>query len=547
MVTHQRLKASSKRSRLAGPNCDDYMMIGTGTSDADASASRRRRNTVAAAAALGVAASVILLSDGLAATGTTASGSGGGIGLRRALQVIEDTVATSNAPPSTASNPNAAAVQATHHDIFEAEFLPNPNPTTLDCMRHFLGGRWHNIEDVPQPVPTGSKFQLNNDFTTVVKRSNLNILFLGDSVGENMYFMVEQSFGLDKDKRDVGAYGTNRKGKTQEKIYFNQIPAERGGGYLGFARVLDMFQNIHQGTEWTQWDPQHFADFTAKHGKVDLIFYRTPWPWLTLVNKDIVGNISVDDYTRTMDVIYQQFQPRLGVIMTTSAVNNNGVRDGFVRLRKDNEVIRTFVNSYSPPLNPSGGVQNLVLMDWEKLTDELVKANAQTLGIPAERAFSHYVTGEAVPEAHMYSPEGNRYFFPQLTAMACATNVELSDEQNQAVPPSHPTSIDENRVGTCPDLKRGIASPDGMHWCSSTAGPRTSGGFVCLTKCILAKENASRRGDDRAKQFSDLRLCQDRCNNLFMNMDSSYADGYVHVFGERPGMDLEKDVTAIER
>lgn len=32
-----------------------------------------------------------------------------------------------------------------------------------------------------------------------------------------------------------------------------------------------------------------------------------------------------------------------------------------------------------------------------------------------------------------------------------------------------------------------------------------------------------------------------------MSMDSSYADGYVHLFGERPGVDLEKDVTAIER
>ena len=40
-------------------------------------------------------------------------------------------------------------------------------------------------------------------------------------------------------------------------------------------------------------------------------------------------------------------------------------------------------------------------------------------------------------------------------------------------------------------------------------------------------------------------LC--KCNNLFMSMDSKYADGYVHIFGERPGVDLEKDVTAIAR
>ena len=425
MRSTMRLKAP-KRGRSSAPNNDD-MMFGRDMGDSEKPTARTRRNTVVAAAALGLAASVILLSD---ATGT--SPGGGSIGLRRALQVIESSVV---------ANASSSAPIPIEGLIFDAEFLPNPNPTTLDCERHFLDGHWQTVEDVPQPVPAGSKFQLNNDFTTKVKRSNLNILVLGDSVGENMYLMLEQSFGLEKSQRDVGAWGTNRKGKPQEKIYFNQIPAERGGGYVGFARVLDMFQNANRGTEWTQWDPQHFADFTAKYGKVDLVLYRTPWPWLTIVHKDIVGNISVDDYRRTMDVIFQQFQPRLGVIMATSAVNNNAVRDGFVRLRKDNEVVRTFVNSYSPPAGPDGGVQNLVLMDWEKLTDALIVANAEMQSIPAERAFNHYVTGEAVPEAHMYSPEGNRYFFPQLTAMACAGTAELTDE---------------NRVGTCPAHKRGL-------------------------------------------------------------------------------------------
>ena len=74
-------------------------------------------------------------------------------------------------------------------------------------------------------------------------------------------------------------------------------------------------------------------------------------------------------------------------------------------------------------------------------TGPVIVANAEMQSIPAERAFNHYVTGEAVPEAHMYSPEGNRYFFPQLTAMACAGTAELTDE---------------NRVGTCPAHKRGL-------------------------------------------------------------------------------------------
>ena len=152
MVTHQRLKAP-KRGRSSAPNNDD-MMLGRGMGDSEKPTARTRRNTVAAAAALGLAASVILLSD---ATGT--SPGGGGIGLRRALQVIESSVV---------ANATSSAPIPIEDLIFDAEFLPNPNPTTLDCERHFLDGHWQTVEDVPQPVPTGSKFQLNNDFTTKV-------------------------------------------------------------------------------------------------------------------------------------------------------------------------------------------------------------------------------------------------------------------------------------------------------------------------------------------------------------------------------------------
>lgn len=56
-----------------------------------------------------------------------------------------------------------------------------------------------------------------------------------------------------------------------------------------------MFQNIHQGKAWVEWDPTHFKEFVKNHGAVDILIYRTPWLWLAIINKDVMGNIVPDD------------------------------------------------------------------------------------------------------------------------------------------------------------------------------------------------------------------------------------------------------------
>ena len=120
-----------------------------------------------------------------------------------------------------------------------------------------------------------------------------------------------------------------------------------------------------------------------------------------------LGNIVEDDYYRVLEVSRRMVNPRT-VIFATSAINNNALKmDGFESLRKDNAVLRQFVANYKIPYYSNRGVQNVLLLDWEKLTDALVLANAETMNIPPEMAFKHQVSCEGLSKRHSFT--GARY------------------------------------------------------------------------------------------------------------------------------------------
>ena len=154
-----------------------------------------------------------------------------------------------------------------------------------------------------------------------------------------------------------------------------------------------------------------------------------------------LGRIAEADYYKVLEVARRMVNPRT-VIFATSAVNNNALKlDGFESLRKDNEALRRFVANYQVPYYANRGVQNVLLMDFERLTDALVLANAETMSIPPEMAFRHQVSCEGLSKGHAFT--GTRYC-PHLTAMACAGTRA----------PNHPEVIQ-----TCVEDKRGRISP----------------------------------------------------------------------------------------
>ena len=118
----------------------------------------------------------------------------------------------------------------------------NPFPTTAgqQCETHWdaKNDRWVPPEQA-QAVPAGSRFESNNNFFTKVDFNALNILVVGDSVGENMALFLENShadLGLYKHKRESYREQINLEGRSQDRIWVNHVPEEKGGGYVAFAR-----------------------------------------------------------------------------------------------------------------------------------------------------------------------------------------------------------------------------------------------------------------------------------------------------------------------
>ena len=292
-------------------------------------------------------------------------------------------------------------------------------------------------------------------------------------------------------------------------INTSTVPKERGGGYVAFARVLHLWNDDEideTNQEWKQWQPQMFKDFQREYGDVDVLIYRTPLPWLNYMKGEIVEN----DYYRILDTAHRMVNPRT-VIFATSPINNNAFKDDFVPLRKDNSAVRQFVANYQPPSSPpssaGGGIQNVMLMEWERLTDELVLANAEIMNIPPEMAFKHRVTCEGLSKKHSVT---GPFYCPHLTAMACAGTSS----------PNHPEAI-----ASCVDERRGRLSQDGMHWCEGTTGPRTVGAVACLIQCATTAD-ATFGGDqgNQEPRMAYLKDCQDQCNALWTSMDSAYVD-----------------------
>lgn len=120
----------------------------------------------------------------------------------------------------------------------------NPFPTTAgqQCERHWdpANDRWVTPEQA-QAVPAGSRFAESNNFFTKVDFNALNILVVGDSIGENMALFLENShsdLGVYMHQRESYREQINPQGRYQDRIWVNHVPEEKGGGYVAFARLV---------------------------------------------------------------------------------------------------------------------------------------------------------------------------------------------------------------------------------------------------------------------------------------------------------------------
>ena len=119
-------------------------------------------------------------------------------------------------------------------------FNPNPNTKGQQCETHWDAEEdsWTAPEEA-QPVPAGSRLETNNNFLAKVDFNALNIMVVGDSVGENMALFLENAhagIGVLKHQRESYREQINLQGRNQDRIWVSHVPEEMGGGYVAFAR-----------------------------------------------------------------------------------------------------------------------------------------------------------------------------------------------------------------------------------------------------------------------------------------------------------------------
>lgn len=87
---------------------------------------------------------------------------------------------------------------------------------------------WHKPLETPE-VPPGSRFDINNNFLTHILKSNLNVFFIGDSVGENLASFYEESHWSKgaKERRSEHVFKKNLHGNKQPIYWVNNLLAGR--------------------------------------------------------------------------------------------------------------------------------------------------------------------------------------------------------------------------------------------------------------------------------------------------------------------------------
>lgn len=398
--------------------------------------------------------------------------------------------------------------------------------SSLESVR--VSFKLHTIDDVPVPdkflsvdtfvcqkrsdlppsfAPTqdGRLF----DFTTTVS-TDLKLIFMGDSLGHQF------SQGFDAAVLEEGHESRRNvmlKYQIKRKIFdcLTISAPTRGGGVSAFWRFTKLLQRgkgrksmacsaIETG--WGQnfalrlLDYQYSDDSAPNSANIvsgfDAAILRIPHGWMKA--EEITRERLVEAINFCNEVLGVRT-----VVITTIAINNNAMKTGeWDEVTKTNVMIQNIQDNWKQPNDGEDGVEWVLLQQFSSFTLELIKANAEYIG---------------------YDVSNTDYLFDQL-----AGNLNWP----QAIPMVCANKPRDNLVTEC---HRNKISPDGIHWCVETIGPRYTASVACLLGCIYNGRTPERTTDGLAS----LRRCEHDCNEQFMTLkrvDEEWIGNGRTIFSE---------------
>ena len=377
----------------------------------------------------------------------------------------------------------------------------------------FLCGMGHPDRHVRESLHSEMQpyFNFSTSFTT-----NLKILVLGDSTGNNIFDMLVNSLRLNANNVISQPHFLERgggpgSGKDVVMSIFNNNSQGQGSGAIAHQRIIGMFLREYEGWAPANWNKGwkirtflYFSDFVSnftqenrtqhhsqiankktihlsggkqktiqwkESGKFDALVFKIPSPsWVSL------EGVTPDTIQESIELAHDLLGVRVVILVSLHFCNSNDAKATFLRqeVAEKNQMLFDFARNWTKAHGrDKSGIRSVYVLDSGRLNNELMEWNARLLGIDT-------VHNNHSGTFHFTTKNGES--ISQSAAQVCG---KYPDDNGDCV--------------------RNSITEDGMHFCIHTLGPRYAAGVACQLQCAYPPTD------------SDGWDCSQICNDRFMS------------------------------
>lgn len=411
-------------------------------------------------------------------------------------------------------------------------------------INHRIAFRLHKLEDMavnPPGIYAPLSCKNNADLTSTLANegvldfkvsisTDLNMIFIGDSIASQLAQAFD-SAALEPhyDYLSNSIKGTFSYMNKKKHICITQSTIRGGGGtaYMRNNGILSSnsmirFHHCKHGSQ--AWGADLVASFLDNHHPVDeqprrkgggrsfnaAILKIPALGWI----KDI-KSVTKEKIMEAIDLVGKHFGAETVIISTLTFSNNVKTLNDWVGIQRVNEMIRQIARNWEfLPKNDLSRVRWVLVQEFGNFTNQMIWTNAKHIGYDVDLNFS--VNGwEGVRADFLLErfEQVSKFQYPHSKPMVCAKMPNSTNVQSCVC----------NKI-----------SPDGMHWCTPTLGPRYSASVACLLGCVYNGELGylSERENSNIMNES-VRACEDECNQRFMSLvpvDNDWIDDGVTIY-----------------
>jgi len=400
--------------------------------------------------------------------------------------------------------------------------------------------RLHNLDDMavnPPGIYAPLSCEDNADLTSTLARkgvldfkasvsTDLNMIFIGDSIaGQLAQAFDSAALEPQYDYESSSIKRTFSYMSKAKHICVTQSTIRGGGGtaYMRNSGILlsGAMIRIHQCKQGTTlWGTDLVASFLDNHHlgdeqprrkegrSFDAAILKIPaLGWI----KDI-RSVTKEKIMEAIELVGKHFGAETVVISTLTFSNNVQTLNDWAGIQRVNEMIRQIARNWEP--NNLNSVRWILVQEFGNFTNQMIWTNAKHIGYDVDLNFS--VNGwEGVNADFLLDrfEQVSKFHYSHSKPMVCAKRPNSTNVQ----------SCEYNNI-----------SPDGMHWCSPTLGPRYSASVACLLGCVYNRRLGYMVETETSNITNEsVRVCEDECNQRFMSLvpvDNEWIDDGVTLY-----------------